>query len=454
MAAVVNATITEIVKAEIASAAGNYFGATQADTFWLMVCGFMVFFMQCGFALLEAGTVRAKNTKNILLKNMLDACVGAVIWFSIGYMIAYDTGTGFIGATAISGLAPSFFLNGYAGGAEDTTGYAMSGWFFQYVFAAAAATIVSGAMAERTALSGYIVYTCIITAFIYPVVVHWGWSSDGWISAFAPNSFLGGVQDFAGSGIVHMTGGIAALVGAGVVGPRTGRYDEKKQPLPMPGHSTTLQVQGTLILWLGWYGFNPGSTLGLSATNYARDAARVVVTTTLSAAAGGLTVCIMEKLFGDKTWSVGAVCNGILGGLVSITSGCAVTFPWSAFVIGFLGGIIYWLSSKCVLKVCKIDDPLDAFAVHGACGFWGVFATGLFSATDYAYGSGPGLFYGGGNALGCACVFLLATIAWVGGLSFLMFFSLKKMGILRVSAEMEAAGMDVSKHGGGAYSSE
>jgi Amt family ammonium transporter len=222
----------------------------------------------------------------------------------------------------------------------------------------------------------------------------------------------------------------------------------------MPGHSTTLQVQGTLILWLGWYGFNPGSTLGLSATNYARDAARVVVTTTLSAAAGGLTVCIMEKLFGDKTWSVGAVCNGILGGLVSITSGCAVTFPWSAFVIGFLGGIVYWLSSKCVLKVCKIDDPLDAFAVHGACGFWGVFATGLFSATDYAYGSGPGLFYGGGNALGCACVFLLATIAWVGGLSFIMFFSLKKMGILRVSAEMEAAGMDVSKHGGVAYSSD
>jgi Amt family ammonium transporter len=199
-----------------------------------VVCGFMVFFMQCGFALLEAGTVRAKNTKNILLKNMLDACVGALIWFSIGYMIAYDTGNGFIGATAISGLAPSFFLNGYAGGAEDTTGYAMSGWFFQYVFAAAAATIVSGAMAERTALSGYIVYTCIITAFIYPVVVHWGWSSDGWISAFAPNSFLGGVQDFAGSGIVHMTGGIAALVGAGVVGPRTGRYDEKKQVRPAP----------------------------------------------------------------------------------------------------------------------------------------------------------------------------------------------------------------------------
>ena len=419
-----------------------------------VVCGFLVFFMQCGFALLEAGTVRAKNTKNILLKNMLDACVGAIIWWSVGYMIAYDTGAGFIGASAVSGVAPSFFLNGFAGGAEDTTGYAFGGWFFQYVFAAAAATIVSGAMAERTALSGYITYTCIITSFIYPVVVHWGWSSDGWISAFAPGSFGGGVQDFAGSGIVHMTGGLAALVGAAVVGPRTGRYDEKKKPLPMPGHSTTLQVQGTLILWLGWYGFNPGSTLGLSATNYARDAARVVVTTTLSAAAGGVTVCIMEKLFGDKTWSVGAVCNGILGGLVSITSGCVVTYPWSAFLIGLLGGVVYWLSSKCVLKICKVDDPLDAFAVHGACGFWGVFATGLFSASDYAYGSGAGLFYGSGNALGVAIVFLLATIAWVCSLSFLMFFALKKMGLLRVSAEVEAAGMDVSKHGGNAYSAE
>jgi len=162
-----------------------------------------------------------------------------------------------------------------------------------------------------------------------------------------------------------MTGGVAALCGAAVVGPRTGRFDEKKKPLPMPGHSTTLQVMGTMILWLGWYGFNPGSTLGLSATNYARDAARVVVTTTISAATGGVTVCMLEKMLGDKTWSVGAVCNGILAGLVSITSGCSVVYPWAAMIMGFLGGFVYFGASKCVLNVLKVDDPLDAFAVHG-----------------------------------------------------------------------------------------
>ena len=488
----------------IETAVGTKFGATEADTFWLLICGFLVFFMQCGFALLEAGTVRAKNTKNILLKNLLDACVGALIWWSVGFMIAvrasayslprmpdahparsppvtitlqhfwgvrrltlrdasclrwrsqYDSGHGFIGASATSGAAPSFFLQGPLGVGEDSTGYSLAGWFFQYVFAAAAATIVSGAMAERTALSGYICYTVIITAFIYPVVVHWGWSGDGWISAFNSGALLGGVQDFAGSGIVHMTGGVAALVGAAIVGPRTGRFDEKKQPLPMPGHSTTLQVMGTFILWLGWYGFNPGSTLGLSAPNYARDAARVVVTTTIAAATGGVTVIILEKLLGDKTWNVGAVCNGILAGLVSITAGCSVTYPWSAALIALIGGFVYFGSSKCVLKICKVDDPLDAFAVHGACGFWGVFAVGLLAAPPYAYvtfegASNVGLFYGSGNALGAACICLAAEIAWVGGMSFLMFFPLKKLGMLRVSAEIEAAGMDVSKHGGSAY---
>jgi Amt family ammonium transporter len=306
-------------------------------------------------------------------------------------------------------------------------------------------------MAERTALSGYIVYTCIITSFIYPVVVHWGWSTTGWASFFnTVDSMNNGLQDFAGSGIVHMTGGIAALVGAYMVGPRIGRFDGGK-PVSMPGHSATLQVMGTLILWLGWYGFNPGSTLGLSATGYARDAARITVTTTISAAAGGVTVCLLEKFLGDKTWSVSAVCNGILAGLVSITSGCSVTYPWSAMVIGWLGGFVYFGSSKLVLKVLKVDDPLDAFAVHGACGFWGVFATGLFSAPGYAYGSGKGAFYGSGAALATALSFLFATIAWVGGTSFIMFFCLKKLNILRVSFEVERAGMDTSKHGGSAY---
>jgi len=441
----------------INTAVATKFGAAEADTMWLLVCAFLVFFMQCGFALLECGTVRAKNTKNILLKNLLDACVGAVIWWMIGYTIAYDTsGNGFIGgAKSVNGIrAPHSFLKDVAGNKEDSSGYTLAGWFFQYVFAAAAATIVSGAMAERTALTGYIVYTTVITMLIYPVVVHWVWSGEGWVSAFNSDSFNGGVQDFAGSGVVHMTGGIAAICGAKIVGPRTGRFDEKKKALPMPGHSTTLQVMGTFILWLGWYGFNPGSSLGISATNYARDAARVVVTTTLSAAFGGLTVCLLEKLVGDKTWSVQAVCNGILAGLVSITAGCSVLFPWAAALAGFLGGLVYFGASKLVLNVLKIDDPLDAFAVHGACGFWGVFVTGLLSAPEYAYGAGKGAFYGSGDALAAAICCLLAIIAWVGGMSTFMFLILKKTGILRVSAEIEAAGMDVSKHGGNAYHSD
>jgi len=447
---------TEVNALITAATEGVFLKAGIADSLWLMLCAFLVFFMQCGFALLEAGTVRAKNTKNILMKNLLDACIGALIWWSIGYYVAYEAGKGFIGGTNLDGAdSKYFFMTGLQGDKEDTTGYAYSLFFFQYVFAAAAATIVSGAMAERTSLGGYMVYTTVITAFIYPTVVHWGWSTDGWASFFSTDDpWKGGVMDFAGSGIVHMTGGIAAICGAAVVGPRTGRFDEKKQPLMMAGHSTTLQVMGTFILWLGWYGFNPGSTLGLSPDGYAKAAARVVVTTTLSAATGGCTVILLEKFLGDKVWSVGAVCNGILAGLVSITAGCVVMYPHMAVITGMIGGFVYFGASKCVLKVCKIDDPLDAFAVHGACGFWGVIAAALFATEGYGYGSGAGggLFYGGHtDALAVALGFLFAIIAWVATMSLLMFIPLKLMGLLRVSAEVEAAGMDVSKHGGAAY---
>ena len=389
----------------------------------------------------------------------------------------YDAGDGFIGMAEVKGTAPSFFLQASFTATDTSNGYNMASWFFQYVFAAAAATIVSGAMAERTALGGYIVYTTIITGFIYPVVVHWCWSSDGWLSAFSGSywaakavanggkwkyefPFNGGVTDFAGSGIVHMTGGVAALCGAAIVGPRTGRFDDKKVPLPMPGHSTTLQVMGTFILWLGWYGFNPGSTLGIAPPGYSAAAARSVVTTTISAAMGGVTVIVLEKLLGDKTWSVGAACNGILAGLVSITAGCATLFPGFALLSGFLGGIIYFSASKLVLNVCKVDDPLDAFAVHGACGFWGVMAAALFSDKDLDYrvtsvpgadGKKGGLVFGGTHMMWAACAQLFSIIGWVASLSSIMFFILKVVGILRVSAEMEAAGMDVSKHGGSAY---
>ena len=331
---------------------------------------------------------------------------------------------------------------------------------------------MSGAVAERAQLLAYLIYTTVITGLIYPVVVHWVWDGNGWASCFNSHTddkkaLLGGQIDFAGSGVVHMTGGVAALVGAAVIGPRSGRFEgggRVGKPVPIKGHSSVLQVLGTFILWLGWYGFNPGSTLGITPSGYAQAAARSVVTTTLSAASGGITVCLLEKMLGSKTWDVGAVCNGILGGLVSITAGCSVTYPWAAALIGFLGGFVYFGSSKLVLKVCKIDDPLDAFAVHGACGFWGCIATALFSAPAFAYYAsgvtasdcnsdcaGVGLFYGCGCLMGVTVAALLAEIVWVGSMTFMMFFILKMAGILRVSQEVEEAGMDVSKHGGSAY---
>jgi Amt family ammonium transporter len=263
-----------------------------------------------------------------------------------------------------------------------------------------------------------------------------------------------------------MTGGVAALVGAAIIGPRSGRFEgggRVGKPVPIKGHSSVLQVMGTFILWLGWYGFNPGSTLGITPSGYAMHASRSVVTTTLSAATGGVVVVILDKFLGSKTWDVGAVCNGILGGLVSITAGCSTVYPWASVLIGFIGGGVYFGSSKLVLNVCKVDDPLDAFAVHGACGFWGCLATAFLAAPAYAYGgtgvddcSEPykGAFYGGDCLIGVAMAALIAEIAWVGGMSFIMFFALKMSGLLRVSQDIEEMGMDVSKHGGTAYEME
>ena len=489
----------------------GYLKVGDANSFYLMVCGVFVFFMQAGFALLEAGSVRAKNTKNILMKNLLDACLGAVIWWSWGYALAvryllacwlhalspphasrqpfracyehllriispsptasatthpppphsqYDgpkngeTGySGFIGNAAkqSDGLTgPSFFTMDYNNLQDDGAAYAS--WWFQFVFCAAAATIVSGAMAERTTLTGYIIYTFVISGFIYPVVVAWTWGG-GWTNTFnqeteGQSSFV----DFAGSGIVHMTGGIAALCGAAIVGPRKGRFDDNKAPIAIPAHNTTFQVLGTLILWVGWYGFNPGSTLGIAG--YGLGMARCIVTTTLSAAMGGIITVVVDKMLISHTWDVGQLCNGILAGLVSITAGTGDVYPWAAMIIGLLGAFVYLGASKTVLYLCKVDDPLDAFAVHGACGAWGVIALGLFAKDNLSgglCGSNKGLFYGKGYLLGNALLFIFANCAWTGTLSLAMFMPLRMAGLLRVSATVEDSGMDVSKHGGSAY---
>lgn len=416
--------------------------AGDVDNFYLIIMGALVFFMQAGFALLEAGSVSSKSTKNILMKNLLDACIGALIWWGWGYGIAYNGGTNRFIGTVDPG--PDFFTQG-----SYDNGSAMAGWWFQYVFCATAATIVSGAMAERTTLVGYLCYTVGICGFIYPVVVYWSWSGAGWAN-------YGGVTDgvddsyfldFAGSGIVHMTGGVAAICGAATVGPRKGRFDENKKPLPMPGHNTTFQVLGCLILWLGWYGFNPGSTLGLSGQS--TTMARCVITTTLAAATGGITVLLTDKLLISKVWDVGKLVNGILAGLVSITAGTASVFPWAAVIMAFLGGFVYIGASALVLKL-GIDDPVDAFAVHGACGFWGTVAAALFAAPVFNGGEG-GLFYGDGKFIAGNLLFLFADIVWTTTLSLCIFLPLKFTGMLRISADVEDAGMDVSKHGGAAY---
>jgi Amt family ammonium transporter len=430
---------------------------TGLDTAYMLLSAFLVFLMQAGFAMLCAGSVRSKNVKNILIKNVLDACVGCMAFYFFGWGVAYGVdadgkGNDFIGAG-------SFFLadNTTAGGGAFTN---WKGFIFQWAFAAAAATITSGAMAERTQFAAYLGYSFLLTAFVYPVVVHWVWDGNGWLSAWGETNKQA-VIDFAGSGVVHMTGGVAGLMGAMIVGPRTGRFGADGKPNPMPGHNAALVVLGTFILWVGWYGFNPGSQLAIAGVTNAEVTSRVAVITTLAAAAGGVTAMILHyALYG--VWDLIAVCNGVLGGLVSITAGCPVIEPYAAVLAGIGGAVVVWATGKLLLKL-KIDDPLEAFAVHGACGAFAVIFVGLFATEEYvlqAYGT-PwgkveyGLFLGGSGALlGNQILEVVVITLWVSVTLGGFFFAMKQAGLLRSSAEEEALGLDESKHGGSAYNME
>ena len=416
---------------------------------YMLISAFLVFFMQAGFAMLCAGSVRSKNVMNILIKNVLDACVGCMAFYFFGWGVAYgvdDDGK----ASSVIG-AGSFFLakNKANGGFSDWKGF-----LFQWAFAAAAATITSGAMAERTQFAAYLGYSFLLTAFVYPVVVHWVWDSNGWMSAWGgDDSNALSVIDFAGSGVVHMTGGVAGLMGAIMVGPRTGRFGPDGKPVPMPGHNAALVVLGTFILWVGWYGFNPGSQLAIADGVSALVTARVAVITTLAAAAGGVTAMVLHySLY--KVWDLIAVCNGVLAGLVSITAGAYALQPWAAILAGFVGSVVLWGASKLLLKL-RIDDPLEAFPVHGACGAWGCIAVGLFADEKLLGNENYGaLLGGGGKLLGNQILGILVITLWVGTTIGGLFFALKTAGMLRASAEEEAAGLDESKHGGSAYNME
>lgn len=321
-------------------------------------------------------------------------------------------------------------------------------------------SLLQGAVAERCAFSAYLAYTFVLTGFIYPAVVYWGWGSYGFMSAWTtgdekPDMWVGGTGliDFAGSGIVHMTGGAAALMGAIILGPRTGRFAPRTGEVqPMPGHSTVLAALGTFILWFGWYGFNPVSTL---AFKYMQDAARAAVTTTLAACAGGATTLAIHVALKNPP-DVSPALNGILAGLVSITGPCPVVDPWAAVLIGFIGGFVYYGSSRLLLKL-KVDDPLDASPVHFFCGIWGVLASGLFARQEFVsgvYGSDKhyGVLMGAdGEQLGVQIIGVLVIATWVCSLSGVLFMALKFMKLLRVSAEDEDVGLDSSHHGGDAY---
>lgn len=397
--------------------------------------------------------VNIKNTKNILIKNVFDASLGAICWWLLGY--------GFACGLPSDATNFSSFI-GTDSYALDIEMSSKSTWLFQWAFAATAATIVSGAVAERVTFGCYIVYSIVLTSFIYPVVVHWGWNTYGWASAWREHDLLFdcGVTDFAGSGVVHLTGAVAALAGAYVVGPRIGRFDDG---IKLPQQSVVFQTLGTLILWMGWYGFNGCSTLaiGTSTGDLSNAAAHTMVTTTISAATCCLaTVALTALTSADKIIDIGAANNGILAGLVSITAGCSSVEPEGAFVIGLVGSFFY-LAGCAFLEKMKIDDVVGAVPVHGFCGIWGVIAPGLFTSKEQyasAYYSAraaecAGIFYGGnGNMLAANLVFILAVIGWTGALSLCLFLACKMTIGVRVSLEVEENGMDDSKHGGKVFS--
>jgi len=428
------------------------------DVFYLLFAAAMVFFMQAGFAMLCAGSVRQKNVKNIMLKNILDACGGALGFWSVGYAFAYGgadgSKKGFIGNT-------NFFLSGMTSGGD------LIGFFFQFAFAATAATIVAGTVAERCKFEAYLCYSLMLTGFVYPVVVYSVWGASGFLTAFNDDPAFGcGMHDFAGSGVVHMTGGITALIAAKILGPRIGRFydadgNELPEPHDFPPHSVALQVLGTFILWVGWYGFNPGSTLSISPAGYADVCALAAVTTTIAAAAGSVSAMFTDMVMhrrqtGETAYDITMCMNGALSGLVGITAGCSVVAPWGAFVIGIIAGWAYIFWSKLLVKL-KIDDAVDAVPVHFGNGIWGCIAVGFFaepSRVETAYGDHGhyGVLYGGDGKLLLAQICgVLWIIGWVTAVMTPYFLLLNMLGLFRVDALEEEVGLDISHHKGAAY---
>ncbi|WP_298766101.1 ammonium transporter [uncultured Polaribacter sp.] len=393
---------------------------------WMLIAGILVFLMQAGFTLVESGMTRAKNAVNIAMKNLLDICVGSITFWLVGYSLMYgDTSNGW------------FFWSGlFQGEGADL--------FFQTMFAATTATIVSGAIAGRTKYTTYIIFSLVMTAVIYPISGGWEWNG-GWLNntdGIMPAEFI----DFAGSSIVHSVGGWAALVAAFMVGPRIGKYVDGKV-MPIPGHNQILATLGVFILWFGWFGFNGGSQLAWGGAD-AIGASNVVLITNLAAAAGGLGALVTTWIWYGKP-NLGQTLNGSLAGLVSITAGCGNMTAGGAVLAGLIGGILVVFSIEFVEKKLKIDDAIGAFSVHGIAGVWGTLVIGLWGVDG---DTGIGLFNGGGAAqLGAQAIGVLAYAVWAVALSYIVLKVLKVTMGLRVTKEVEIEGLDISEHGSIAY---
>lgn len=422
-----------VALADEPTAASN---AIAINTVWTLLAAFLVFFMQAGFAMVETGFTRAKNAANILMKNLMDFSIGSIAFWLIGFGIMF-------GADKMGLFGTNGFLLG-AANPETTEGlWQYTFWMFQVVFAATAATIVSGAMAERTKFPAYLFYSFFICAIIYPVAGHWIWGG-GWLSSQ-------GMIDFAGSTVVHSVGGWAALAGAILVGPRLGKYNKDGSSNAIPGHSIPLAALGVFILWFGWFGFNAGSTT--AGTNL--SIATIAVTTNLAAAAGAILAMYTTWIkFGKPDTSMAL--NGALAGLVAITAPCASVSPLSAIIIGALAGVLVVFSVEFIDKVLKIDDPVGAISVHGVCGAWGTLAVGLFAQASYGKSSGVGpvngLFFGGGlSQLFIQLIGVVSVFIWVFATAWCVFYVAKKTFGLRVSDEEQLKGLDIGEHGMESY---
>jgi ammonium transporter, Amt family len=424
------------------------------NTAWTLVAAFLVFGMQVGFTMLEAGFCRSRETVNVLMECVVDTCLCGVLFYAIGFAFMFSHGNGFIGYHW-------FFLQ-HAPDTYESTGVAfLAVWIFQFAFADTCSTITSGAMIGRTGFVGDLVYSLAVSGFIYPIIGHWAWGPDGWLANMgsAGNMFpsLGmPFHDFAGSTVVHTIGGFVALAGSIVLGPRLGRKFKRDGGAPMLPHDLTIAVSGGLILWFGWYGFNPGSTL--SAMDFV-GIGRVAANTTLAACTGGLGAMFVAYMM-SKKWDAGFTTNGFLAGLVAITCPCYWVSPTGACILGAIAGVVVVYGVE-LLEWMRIDDPIGAVPVHGFCGIWGTLSLGLFACGRYgatgpitADNSAPlkGLFYGGGTQvlvsqmIGSACI-TTATFA----VSLAVMYAVNAMGILRVSEEGEMFGLDLHEHGISAY---